>query len=211
MMESWKFSKGLLLTAFITGLIWFLLLGFAYQQHRSSEILTGVIGGLTVILGMITAEWLRSCREQVEVTRSRLWELISLLQPFLYHFDEFMQDPFSRENFHHLEEFNRIYSALHSLIRTTRWPQPNAGKIRDAAGDLTAKLHALQSDAHENGHIWTLEKRMRLFIELSQISKLIWDRSPEEVDDFQVQIEKYRESPKNEGFPVGWTKRTSNP
>ena len=96
-MESWKFSKGLLLTAFITGLIWFLVLGFAYQQNRSSEILTGVIGGLTIILGMITAEWLRSCREQVEVTRRKHRELISVIDTFLYNFEEAMQNPFSKE------------------------------------------------------------------------------------------------------------------
>ena len=203
--------KGLLLTALITGLIWFLLLGFAYQQHRSSEILTGIIGGLTIILGMITAEWLRSCREQVEVTRIRFLELTSLLQKFLYNFDEFMRDPFSRENAHHIEDFNHIHSALNSLIRTTRWPQPNAGKIRAATRDLTAKLVALQIDAHENGHFWNLEKRMPLVLELSQIGRLIWARNPQEVVDFQVDVDKYRESSKNGGWPFGWTKNISSP
>ena len=210
-MESWKFSKGLLLTALITGLVWSLLLGFAYQQHRASEILTGIIGGLTVILGMITAEWLRSCREQVEVTRIRYYELTSHLQPYLYHFDEFMQDPFSSEHAQRFDEFSRIFSALYSLIRVTRWPQPNAAKIREAARELTAKLSALQIDAHENGHMWNVEKRMPLVFELSEIGKLIWGRTPEEVDDFQVHVEKYRESPKNEGFPFGWSKSISNP
>ena len=211
MMESWKFSKGLLLTALITGVIWFLVLGFAYQQHRASEILTGVIGGLTIILGMITAEWLRSCREQVEFTRSRHLELLSQLQQYLYNFEEFMQDPFSKERIHHFEEFHQIHSALDFLMLTTRWPQPNSGKIRDAARVLKAKLSALQRDAHENGHIWNLEKRMTLFFELSQIGRLIWMRTAEEAVDFQSEINKYRESPKNDGFPFGWTKNTSNP
>ena len=210
-MESWKFSKGLLLTAFITGLIWFLLLGFAYQQHRSSEILTGVIGGLTIILGMITAEWLRSCREQVEFTRSRIDEVISLFEQFLYNFEELMQNPYSKEQTHQIDEANRIHSALSDLIRTTRWPQPNAGKIRDATRILYAKLLALQSDAFENGHIWSLEKRMPLVIEVHQIHRLIWMRTAEEVDDFQSEINKYRESPKNDGFPFGWTKSIPNP
>ena len=211
MKESWKFSKGLLLTAFITGLIWFLLFGFAYQQHRSSDILTGVIGGLTIILGLITAEWLRSCREQVEFTRSSIHELLSLLQQYLYNFDEFMQDSFSKEHTHQIEEVGRIYYALNSLMRTTHWPQPNARKIRDATRDLSAKLTALHSDAFENGHMWSLEKRMTLFSEVRQIARLIWMPTTEEVVDSQVETDKYRESPKNEGIPFAWTKSDPNP
>ena len=210
-MESWKFSKGLLLTVFMTGLISFLVLGFAYQQHRSSEILTGVIGGLTIILGMIAAEWLRSSREQVEVTRIRIHELMSLLQTYLFNFDDFMQDSFSKEQAHHIEIYNRINISLISLIQTTRWPQPNAGKIRDAAGDLYTKLGALYSDAHENGHIWSLEKRMPLATEAVQISRLVWMRTAEDVVDFQVAMDKHRESPKNDGLPFRWTKRSPNP
>ena len=211
MMESWKFSKGLLLTVFMTGLISFLVLGFAYQQNRSSEILTGVIGGLTIILGMITAEWLRSCREQVEVTRIRSHELLSLMHQYLFNFEEFMQNPYSKEHTHHMEEVNRIYYALRFLTLTTRWPQPNAGKIRDAARILFTKLIALQSDAEENGHIWSLEKRMPLMFEVRQIAGLIWMRTAEEIVDFQSEINNYRESPKNDGLPFGWTKSVPNP
>ena len=211
MMESWKFSKGLLLTALITGVVWSLVFGFAYQQNRSSEILTGVIGGLTIILGMITAEWLRSCREQVESTRIRIHELLSLLQKYLYNFDESMQNAFSKEQAHHIEESNRIYYALNSLMLTTRWPQPNAGKIRDATRDLSAKLSALNSDAFENGHMWSMEKRMPLVFEVRQIARLIWMRTAEEMADFQMEIDKYRESPKNEGIPFAWTKSVPNP
>ena len=210
MLQTWKFSKGILLTAFTTAAIWFSLLGFAYHLHRSSEILTGVIGGLTVILGIITAEWLRSSREQVELTRLRYSELFSLLQKFLYNYEDFMQDQFSPEQSRHFEDFNRIFPTLALLMRTTQWPQPNAKKIREAALELAAKLGALQNDAHENGHIWSLEKRMALVLELGQISPLIWARKPEEVDEFKERSDKYRESPKNEGFPFGWSKRTSN-
>jgi len=211
MLQTWKFSKGLLLTVFMTGLISFLVLGFAYQQDRSSEILTGVIGGLTIILGMITAEWLRSSREQVEVTRIRIHELMSLLQTYLYNFDEFMQNSFSKEQAHHIEEYNRINISLISLMNTTRWPQPNSRKIRDAARILYAKLNALYFDAHENGHIWNLEKRMPLCFEANQISRLIWALTAEESVDFQVEIANHRQSPKNDGLPFRWTKSVPNP
>jgi len=209
MNETWKFSKGILLTAFTTALIWFLLLGFAYRQHRSSEILTGVIGGLTIILGMITAEWLRSSREQVEVTRTRFFELVTYLQRFLYNFDEYHRDPLSHEQARHHDDFSHVFSSLTLLVRTTRWPQPNAKKIRETARELLAKLTALQTDAVENGRIWSLEKRMSLVSDQEQLNRLIWARKSEEVEDFKERIDKYRESTKNEGFPVGWTKKVS--
>ena len=117
MKETWKFSKGILLTAFATAAMWFLLLGFAYQQHRSSEILTGVIGGLTVILGMLTAEWLRTSREQVELARTRYYELNSQLQPFLYNHQDFMQAPFSLEQSHQLKSFERIQMTMNLMAR----------------------------------------------------------------------------------------------
>lgn len=211
MMELWKFSKGLLLTVFMMGLISFLVLGFAYQQDRSSEILTGVIGGLTIILGMITAEWLRSCREQVEFTRSRHRELVSVIDTYLYNFEEAAQDPYSKEQSHHLEELNQIISVLLSLIYTTRWPQPNAGKIRDAALSVFAKVDALTEDAWENGHIWSLEKRLTLGYEALMIGRLIWIRTAEDIVAYRVKVDKYRESPKNDGVPFGLTKRSPNP
>ena len=159
----------------------------------------------------MTAEWLRSCREQVEFTRSRIEEVHNLFEQFLYNFEELVQNPYSKEHTHQIEEINRIDSALKDLIRTTRWPQPNARKIRDATRILYAKLMALEADAGENGHIWSLEKRMPLMFEVRQIAGLIWMRTAEEIVDFQSEINKYRESPKNDGIPFGWTKRSPNP
>ncbi len=210
MIETWKFSKGVLLTALITGLIWILLLGFAYQQQRSSEILTGVIGGLTVILGMLTAEWLRASREQVELARARLFELTSRLQDFLYNHEDFMQAPFSLAQSRQLENFERVHITMNLFARTTRWPQPNAREIRDRALDLLAKIGAMQTDAHENGHFWSLEKRMALFLEFRKLAPLIWDRKPEEIDEFNKRSNQYRESPQNAGLPFGWSNRASN-
>ena len=120
MIDTWKFSKGILLTIFFTAAISFLVLGYAYRQHRSSEILTGVIAGLTIILGMITAEWLRSAREQVELTRTRFFVLANYLEGYLYNFGDFMQNQFSHAKAEHLEDFFRVNSSATLLARTTR-------------------------------------------------------------------------------------------
>ena len=140
----------------------FLVLGYAYRQQRSSEILTGVIAGLTIILGMLTAEWLRASREQVEVTRMRGVDLNNYLQTYLYNFEEYMQDPLSHENSHHREDETNVINSLGLLARTTRWPQPNAKKIRETASEMLGKAAALHFDAFENGYIWSVDERRQV-------------------------------------------------
>ena len=68
MFDFWKFSKRTALTLMATTLAGAFGLVFAYHLHHYTEILSGVIGGLTIILGMVVAEWLRSSREQAEKT-----------------------------------------------------------------------------------------------------------------------------------------------
>lgn len=210
MIETWKFSKGILLTALATGIIWVAVVGFAYQKNRSSEILTGVIGGLTIILGMITAEWLRASREQVELTRTRQLELITYLDRYLYNFEDYMRDPLSHEQSRHAEDFIHVFSALALLARTTRWPQPNAKKIREVAVELHAKVQALHTDAFENGYIWSLDERMVVINDYNQFGPLIWARKAQADGDYMGRVDKYRKTQPNEGIPFAWIKKPSN-
>ncbi len=209
MLQTWKFSKGLLLTVLVTAVLSFLVLGYAYRQHRSSEILTGVIAGLTIILGMITAEWLRASREQVELTRSRLVELFTYLERYLYNFEDYMQDPLSHEQSRHAEDFVHVFTSLGLLARTTRWPQPNAKKIRKIALELHAKVAALQSDAVENGCIWSLDERMVVANDFNQFGRLIWARKAQADGDNTARMDKYRKTQRNEGIPFAWKRERS--
>ena len=209
MLETWKFSKGILLTVFFTAVVSFLVLGYAYRQHRSSEILTGVIAGLTIILGMITAEWLRSAREQVELTRIRFFDLVSHLERYLYNFDDFMQDQFSHDQARHMDDFIHVGSSATMLSRTTHWPQPNAKKIREAGHDLSTKIEAMQLDADENGLIWSLEDRMQIAFDIAKLAPLIWAGTPEKAKVYRANIDSYRKSPRNEGMPDAWTRKRS--
>ena len=209
MLQTWKFSKGILLTVLFTAVLSFLVLGFAYRQHRSSEILTGVIGGLTIILGMITAEWLRASREQVELARSRFVELFTYLDRYLYNFENYMQDPLSHEQSRYAEDFVHVFSSLALLARTTRWPQPNAKKIREVALELHAKIAALQWDALENGYVWSLDERMVVSNDANQFGRLIWARKTQADDDNTARMEKYRKTQRNEGIPFMWKRERS--
>ena len=209
MFESWKFSKGNYLTLALTALSAFLVIGYAHSQHRSSEILTGVIGGLTVILGIITAEWLRSAREQVEMTRKRFHILAAHFTRYLYNFDEYMEDPFSHEHQQHVDDLTHVATSLSLLSRTTRWPQPNAKKIREVAWELYSRMWAVQTDAMENECMWSLEERMTLANDLHKLSPLIWGRKLGQIDNAMESMMKYRKTPRNQGIPDTWKKRRS--
>jgi len=210
MLQTWKFSKGILLTVLVTAMLSFLVLGYAYRQERSSEILTGVIAGLTIILGMLTAEWLRASREQVEVTRMRGIDLNDYLQTYLYNFEEYMQDPLSHENSHHREDMTNVVNSLGLLARTTRWPQPNAKKIRETASEILVKTAALHLDAFENGYIWSLDERLEVTNDFRPLWQLIWARSSQVDSDISARVEKYRKTQRNEGIPFAWAKNPLN-
>lgn len=210
MLQTWKFSKGILLTVLVTAMLSFLVLGYAYRQQRSSEILTGVIAGLTIILGFITAEWLRASREQVELTRMRGINLLTHLDRYLYNFEEYMQDPLSHEQSRHAEDFIHVFTTLGFLARTTRWPQPNAKKIRELAFELHSKVGALQTDAEENGYIWSLEERLEVANDFGPFHRLIWARNLQADNDNTARVEKYRKTQSNGGIPFVWRKKPSN-
>lgn len=198
----WKFSKGLLLSWLGTSIISFLVLGYAWSQHRSSEILTGVIGGLTVILGMLTAEWLRTAREQVELSRMRLLELMSHLNKVLHNFEDYFRDPYSEVGSRHMNDYNHVIASLRRLSRTTGWPQPNAIEIRSTSRDLLARMNALLRDAEENRYVWNLEERLEISVASKELIRLIWAQEKEERDDFESLVDTYRKTDPTTGNPA---------
>ena len=212
MFETWKFSKGIILTSLVTGATWLLLLGFAYRQHRASEILSGVIAGLTVILGILTAEWLRSSREQVELARSRFNEIGRHLERFLVNFEIFWKIQYSREGSFHWDDFYNAVEPMELLARTTRWPQPNAKKIREVAGEKLSQILAMVDDAEEYGYIWDIEKRMAILFGLRQLQTLIWARTPADDEAELSQRIEYRVKPPKAraSMRVSWVKESSN-
>ena len=96
MFNSWKYSKGSYLVIIFAASFGTLILGIAFYLKNFSAILTGVIGGLTIVLGMLTAEWLRSSRQQIEETRTSYKNLVVNLERLLYSYDEFATDQYSR-------------------------------------------------------------------------------------------------------------------
>ena len=181
-----------------------MVLRFAYHLHRYSEILSGVIGGLTIILGMITAEWLRSSRVKVEETRIRYEVLDGLWDRFMFNADEFFESPFSVVNIQLLEDSNKLSHTIILMARTTRWPQPNAAKIRKQATELVDQFRAFLMDGLESKHIWSLKRRSELWTEFTKLRPLIWDITPDKQEAMWNRINKHRETEKVQEIPDHW-------
>ena len=209
MKASWKFAKGTYLTLFVVGGTGIVVLLFAYHQKRYSEILTGVIGGTTIILGMVTAEWLRDSREQVERTKKQFDIILSNFKQVLYNAEFLLDEPYSEKYSVEYARLINTRTALSTLGTTTKWPQPNARKIREAARELETQIFALYSDATESGYLWSVEKRWQLISESNKILGLIvGNKNPESSYAHWInQTEKYRETPLNTGLPLVWVKK----
>ena len=210
MFDSWKYSKGSYLVIIFTAGFGTLILGIAYHLRNFSEILSGVIGGLTIILGMLTAEWLRSSRQRIEETRTSFKNLLMNLERLLYSFDEFAADQFSQDHYIYWDQYELCEDALLWLARSTRWPQPNAKKIRKVAEDLIIRLEAMMSDATENDYVWTIEERFELLAVLPQFRPLIWPRTLDQGAELRKRFEGYRKSPPNDDLPLSWRRKSKN-
>jgi|GEM_PF-2510490 len=209
MKASWKFAKGTYLTLFVVGMTGMAVLLFAYHQKHYSEILTGVIGGTTIILGMVTAEWLRDSREQVERTKKLIDIILSNFKQLLYNAEFLLDEPYSEKYSVEYGRLINIRTALMTLGTTTKWPQPNARKIREIAREIDTQIFALYADAVESGYLWSVEKRYQLISEADKILGLVLgNKNPESnLAHFINQVEKYRETPVNTGIPKVWAKK----
>lgn len=204
MFDSWKFSKGSYLIIIFTGGAGLLVLSFAYHLQRYSEILSGIIGGLTIITGMIIAEWLRAARTQVEQTRSHVGEAVPRMQSLIYNAEYWEEgEIMAYRNEAHYKNFILARKSLMALAETTRWPQPNAMTIRQLAHELDVKLYAMHRDAYENGHIWSVDKRLGFFAEVGQLIFLVW-ATEESGKEFLSEVAQARDTPKNDGIPTAW-------
>lgn len=204
MFDSWKFSKGSYLIIIFTGGAGLLVFSFAYYLQSYSEILSGIIGGLTIITGIIIAEWLRAARTQVEQTRSHVGDAISSMQMLIYNAEYWGEgEIMAYGNETHYKNFFQARRSLMALVETTRWPQPNAASIRQLAHELDVKLYAMHRDAYENGHIWSVDKRLRFFAEVGQLLFLVL-ATEGSANELQNEVAQARDTPKNDGVPAAW-------
>ena len=180
-----------------------LVLAFAYHLRHYTEILSGVIGGLTIILGMVIAEWLRSNREQAETTLARFHNLASNAHLVLLNSPYLLEESLSSEFKDQFQNSIDIDFELGWFELFYRWPQPNARAVRTLANELRLKFNAMLMDAAENGHLWSTEKRFQLSGDFQSLFVLLVG-----VDTaghvFWKNAMKYRETEQRPGMPNPW-------
>jgi hypothetical protein len=94
---------------------------------KTDILLTGLVSGLTILLGVITADWLKRLRDRINYAR-RITSDISHSR--------------SEDENELIETINLMLRELRDLSEIPRWPQRNARGIRQAASNFRICLFA---------------------------------------------------------------------
>jgi len=207
MFDYWKFSKSTSLTLVATSLVGVFVLAFAYHLHHYTEILSGMIGGLTIVLGMVTAEWLRSTREQSEITIERLHRLNTNFQLVIFNARILLEESLSYEYREEYLAYRDLQFELSYFEFFYRWPQPNAKAVREQALELGARLYAMVRDAVENEHLWSTEKRFQLNDDFGKIFTLIYAERESKYNAGMQDYVRYRETEVRPGMTLSWRRQ----
>lgn len=206
MNDLWKSSKSTSLTLLVTSMAGILILAFAYHLHHYTEILSGVIGGLTIILGMVTAEWLRSTRDEAEATERRLRSIAVNFRSVVFNVEYLLTDPSAPLHQEKEIALRELFYELSQVARKTRWPQSNAKEIRRQALEVLTGLSAMIQDATENEHIWSVEKRFGLGLEAVHLLNNIVDGTKEAALQMEMSKKK-RETEPRQGMSMQWLRQ----
>jgi hypothetical protein len=117
---------------------------------KTDILLTGLVSGLTIILGVITADWLKRLRDRINYTRRITTELAYSLKKFIEYLGSHLMARTdvgigiqrSEGEIDLIETFNLLAIELRDLSEMPRWPQRNAARIRQAASSLRICLFA---------------------------------------------------------------------
>jgi hypothetical protein len=104
-------------------------------------LLSGLVSGLTILLGVITADWLKRLRDRTEHTRRIVMDIFQSVRVYTdylagHHLETFSFSSESRmspgeRTF--LDTYVFLLKELRDLSESPKWPQRNARGIREAA------------------------------------------------------------------------------
>ena len=158
-----------------------LVLAFAYHLRHYTEILSGVIGGLTIILGMV-----------------------------IYNAEFLLNDPYSKNHREEFTASQEVLHELNMLAIQTRWPTPNAKEIRQKANDLVIQFYAMLRDALENEHLWSAQRRYKFHQDFFVLPRLLAGLSKTELD-YKPEVDQkylsYRETEVRDGMTAPWRRQ----
>lgn len=110
---------------------------------KTDIFVSGLVSGLTILLGVITADWLRRLRDRINYTRRILPDIEKNLLKFInYSERNILSDRAEIGSEKYLVEsqasevFYLLKKELRDLSDTPRWPQRNAKRAREVANNL---------------------------------------------------------------------------
>jgi hypothetical protein len=108
---------------------------------KTDIFLSGLVSGLTILFGVITADWLKRLRDRTEYTRRiviDIWEGMSSYIDYLgaqllesWGFSKGSR--MSQDESDFVTSYAFLMKELRELSESPRWPQRNARRIREAA------------------------------------------------------------------------------
>ena len=116
---------------------------------KTDIFLSGLVSGLTILLGVIAAEWLKRLRDRISYTRRvviDIWfckmNLVSYLRDHLIGAFDFESSELAKGGHEFREVVQMLSTELRDLSEIPRWPQRNARQIRQAATNFRICLLA---------------------------------------------------------------------
>ena len=147
---------------------------------NSDILLSGLTGGVTVLIGVFTADWLRRLRNRVE--RSKLdvtdiwWGLGQIIDYLSTHYLESYSPASGVQQTQDEREFwltvMKTDGKIKYIYHSTRWPQRNAKQINEAAVRLVACAGANVNECGYSRSFLHQEERneiLALFFELQNL------------------------------------------
>ena len=169
---------------------------------KTDILLSGLVSGLTILLGVITADWLKRLRDRAAHTRRIVLDIMESVRVYTdylagHHLERFSFSSESRTSQGERSFWDTyifLIKELRDLSESPRWPQRNARGIREAAvvlrvclianlehcGNYKVLLH--QNNAEE---LFQLEYDMRVASFSGQDAQNVSLLIPEKLEDLK--------------------------
>jgi hypothetical protein len=111
---------------------------------KTDILLSGLVSGLTILLGVIVADWLKRLRDRIEASRRTASVILETVQNYVDYLSGHILVSVgsalgverSRDEKEFLDIFAFLTKELEALADLPRWPQPDAKKMRRLAHQL---------------------------------------------------------------------------
>ena len=177
-------------------------------------VLSGLISGATILLGVFTADWLRRLRNRVERAKLEVtdiwWGLGQITDYLSTHYLESYSPSSGVQQTQDEREFWLTVMSTDGKIKyiyhSTRWPQRNAKKIIEAGVRLVACAGANVNECGDSRSLLHQEERDEIFALFFELQKLVLgkdltDQRTTLRDEKQKEIQRRKQSGNRSGKP----------